>query len=48
MTIVSLVRLVFNVRGIDSDATSLFLGGFVDLSVVHEATSSSFSHDLCY
>jgi len=29
-------RLIFNVRGVDSNSTSLFFGGFVDLVVVSE------------
>lgn len=42
------VRFVFNMRGVDGDATSPFFGCLVNLAVVGEQGSSLLSQDFGY
>ena len=46
MTIVSLIRLVLNMRRVDSDTARLLLRGLVNLRVVRELGASGFGEDL--
>jgi hypothetical protein len=48
MPIMTLVRLVFHVCGIDGDTTSLFLGSLINIRIVDEGSTSFESHNLRY
>ncbi len=44
MRIVTLVRLIFNVRGVDCDTTRSFFGSLIDFVVSHLFRTAASSH----